>query len=183
MSGSLILVRHPEIADRYRGICYGRSDIDLSPLGASRTREIAAKLAVRPIARIVYSGVARTRLLAEPLSELCGILPVSCDALRERDYGHWELQSWDDIHLRHGDEMLKMVSEPATYRPGGGETTFELRDRILMWQSTLPPEGLTVAITHAGPIAALRGSRHGLPVAAWFDLIPACGESVEINFF
>jgi broad specificity phosphatase PhoE len=183
MNNCLILVRHTEVADRYRGICYGRSDVELSPSGALRTREIAANLALRPIARIVYSGVARTRLLAEPLSELCGILPVSCNALRERDYGSWELQSWDDIHKRSGDEMLKMVSEPATYRPGGGETTFELRDRILMWHSTLPSEGLTIAITHAGPIAALRGSRSGLPVASWFGLIPPCGESVEMSFF
>ena len=182
MNEGLILVRHAQIADRYRGICYGRSDVELSPSGECRSRELAAELAVWPIARILHSGLARTRHLAEELGATSGLSPVCCEALRERDFGEWELKSWEDIHKRVGSEMLKMVSEPATYRPGGGETTFELRDRIVGWFRSLPPERLTVAITHGGPIAALRGSQQGLPVAAWIELIPACGESIPMEY-
>jgi broad specificity phosphatase PhoE len=182
MKSGVILIRHAQIADRYRGICYGRSDVELSPSGERRSRELADELAVWPITRIMHSGLTRTRRLADEIGETIGLAPVCSDALRERDYGEWELQSWDDIHQRHGDEMLKMVSEPATYRPGGGETTFELRDRIVAWFRTLPPAGLTVVVSHAGPIAVLQGTRQGLPVAAWFESIPAFGESVKIDF-
>jgi broad specificity phosphatase PhoE len=77
--------------------------------------------------------------------------------------------------------MLKVVSEPGAYRPGGGETTFELRDRVLEWFRQLPREGLTIAVTHGGPIAALSGTLRQLPVAVWVDLIPPCGERVQID--
>ena len=74
-----------------------------------------------------------------------------------------------------------MISEPATFRPGGGETTLEMRDRVLSWQQSIPRDGLTVAVTHGGPIAALLGTLRNLPVAGWVDLIPAEGTWVEIE--
>jgi len=88
---------------------------------------------------------------------------------------------WDDIHALSGDDMLRMISEPGTYRPGGGETTYEMRDRVLGWLDSASDNDLTIAVTHGGPIAALLGTLRQSPVSEWASLIPRCGEIVGIH--
>jgi len=181
LKSGLILVRHGPVADRYHGLCYGRSDVELSPRGESRSLELADALAAFPVDRIMHSGLRRTHCLARQLGERLGKTALQADALLERDFGRWELRSWADLHREDGQSILKMVSEPAAFRPGGGETTFEMRNRVLEWFRGVPRDGLSVAITHGGPIAALLGTLGDLPVAAWPGLIPRCGECVEID--
>lgn len=176
----VILVRHGTVAARYSGLCYGRSDVEPDPSGEEQHRRLAAELSALPIERIVHSGLTRTRCLAEAVAAECGLAAVPCALLQERDFGAWELQPWEQIHAEHGAEILRMVSDPENYRPGGGETTFELRDRVMQWFEALPPDGLTVAVTHGGPIAALAGTLRGLPVEAWPAWIPPCGGRVWV---
>lgn len=177
----LIVVRHAPVDPKYQGICYGRSDAVLGPDGEKQSATVALELAAWGTATIVHSGLQRTRFLAERLAERLGCVSVACQALQERDFGAWEMRPWNEIHAQYGDEMLRMISEPATYRPGGGETTFEMRDRVLNWFDSLPNQELTIAVTHGGPIAALLGSQRQLPVADWLELIPRCGQVVPIH--
>lgn len=181
MTGSLILVRHAAVAERYVGICYGCSDVELSREGRRRSRELAEQLAVRQVTRVVHSGLSRAAYLAEALAERLGIAAECCPPLQERGFGEWELLRWSEIQIREGSDILRMVTEPDTFRPGGGETTFELRERVMSWFAGLPYDGLTVAVTHGGPIAALRGTLSGLPVDQWPALIPACGEFITVD--
>lgn len=174
----LLLIRHPQVDLRYRGVCYGRSDVELSPEGRRQSLELAGQLVRLPVKEIVHSGLKRTSFLATALGRLLGLAPEQDHALAERDFGSWELQRWDDIYRRHGNGMLKMISEPDDFRPGGGETTQELADRVWNWYRGGQRRGLTVAITHGGPIAACLGRQRQLPVAEWVELIPACGAFV-----
>jgi broad specificity phosphatase PhoE len=177
----LIVVRHAPVDEQYHGLCYGRSDVVLGPEGEAQSRHLIDDLASWKPAMIVHSGLQRTRFLAEGLAARLGCRAVCCAALQERDFGAWELQPWDVIHANHGDEMLRMISEPASFRPGGGESTFEMRDRVLQWFNALPEEGLTIAVTHGGPIAALLGTQRQLPVSEWVQLMPRYGQSVSIH--
>ena len=183
LKSCLILVRHGPVADRYHGLCYGCSDVELSPEGEGRSRELAETLAALPIDRIMDSGLARTSYLAGCLGKRLGMPSFRAEALCERDFGQWELRPWDDLYREYGEEILKTVSEPATFRPGAGETTYEMRNRVLDWFRGVPRKrnGLTVAVTHGGPIAALLGTLHGLPVEAWPSLIPPQGQWVSID--
>lgn len=174
----LLLIRHPQVDERLRGICYGRSDVVLSPEGRRQSLLLVRQLAQLPVKRIVHSGLQRTSFLATRLASVTGLHAEPVEALAERDFGNWELQAWDDIYGRVGEEMLKMVSEPDRYRPGGGETTSELAARVWNWYLGVEGPGLTIAVTHGGPIAACLGRQRGLPVAEWAELIPACGALV-----
>jgi broad specificity phosphatase PhoE len=178
---TLIVVRHAPVDQKYRGVCYGRSDAELGPIGEQLSYAVVKELAAWGEARIVHSGLQRTRFLAERLAEQLDCSASPCEALRERDFGTWEMQPWREIHAQHGDEMLRMISEPETYRPGGGETTFEMRDRVMRWFETLPDADLTIAVTHGGPIASLLGSQRRIPVTDWVELIPRCGQIVPIH--
>jgi broad specificity phosphatase PhoE len=181
LKSGLILVRHGPVADRYLGLCYGRSDVELSPQGEVRSRELAETLAALPIDRIIHSGLARTSYLAGHLGDRLGMPTFRAEALRERDFGCWELRPWDDLYREYGEVILKTVSEPGTFRPGAGETTYELRNRVLDWFRGIPRNGLSVAVTHGGPIAVLLGTLGDLPVEAWPGLIPPQGQWVSID--
>ena len=78
--------------------------------------------------------------------------------------------------------MMGLITAPATFRPGGGETTFELRDRAMAWFESLNRQNDTIiAVAHGGPIAAIRGTLAGAPVHDWPSLVPGYGERVEFS--
>ncbi len=180
MSRSVLLVRHPPVADAFRGVCYGSSDVPLGDDGPIRSREVVAALMTHgPITHLFHSGLARCAALAEAVAAVAGVAPVADARLRERCFGAWELRRWDDIYAETGNAMMGLVTDPGTWRPHGGETTFGLRDRVLAWYADLPADGRVVGVTHGGPIAALLGTLAGLPVDRWSQLVPACGEIIQ----
>jgi broad specificity phosphatase PhoE len=62
--------------------------------------------------------------------------------------GSWEGRSWNDIYAKTGDAMMGMLTAPENFRPGGGETTNELGERVLLWQRSLLPGVNILAVCH-----------------------------------
>jgi broad specificity phosphatase PhoE len=180
MSGRVLLVRHCEVHARYAGLCYGQSDVELSEAGRIGSHDLAERLAELPVTRVIHSGLQRTSYLADRLAKRTGLISEVDERLRERSFGAWELTPWEAIHEETGSAMMGMLTDPAVFRPGGGETTFELRDRTIAWLKE-HHDGVVVAVTHGGPIAALRGTVQERPVVNWPGLIPKCGEWVEVG--
>lgn len=182
MTGRLLLVRHPPVAEAFRGVCYGSSDVPLATHSLAMVPALVEEVLATGPPDVLYSSpLIRCRVLAQAVVQRCGLELRIDPRLRERHFGAWELRPWDDIHAETGDAMMGMLTDPAHWRPPGGETTHELRDRILAWYAGLPPAGHIVAITHGGPIAALRGESGGRPVSEWPSLVPAHGEIVTIG--
>ena len=181
MSGArrLLLIRHGEIHPRFRGLCYGCSNVGLSENGRAQSRGVVERFDSRPTC-VMSSDLDRARFLADRLARKSEQEPILCPELRERDFGAWELRSWEDIYAETGDAMDGLVDAPDTFSPPRGETTFELRDRVLAWYARLPVAGCVVAVTHGGPIAALLGALRERPVVEWPSLVPAWGEVVEL---
>lgn len=178
---TLLLVRHSEVAKRWHGRCYGASDAGLSLAGRAAIAAIVGQLAAHPIARVIHSDMARTRALARPLARRLGVPLIADPRWRERDFGDWEGRSWADIYRRTGSAMDGMIDAPASFRPGGGETTVELGDRVLAaWRAAAGVGGTTAIITHGGPIGALIGSLVGALPAEWHRHVPPYGAIVPL---
>lgn len=182
MSRRLRLVRHTEVDEACRGRCYGRSDVALSCTGIARLEAVSAAVLAggRPDI-IVHSGLGRTARLAERIGEMAGLTPSVDPRLSEIDYGAWEMRAWDAIHAEVGVAMMRIIEEPDRFAPPGGETLFQLRDRVLGWYAGLPAAGSILAVTHGGPIAALLGTLEGRPVASWPNLVPPPGAVVTLK--
>ncbi len=180
MTSDLILIRHARVDDRYRGVCYGRSDVALGPEGREASVRLAESVADWPIRHLITSGSARTGYLANAIAARTGVAIQVEPALLERDFGAWELRTWDEIYIEVGDSMHGLIHHPATYRPPEGETTDELRDRAMAWYDRRPLGGLVVAVAHGGPIAAIRGTLAGKGPVDWVDLIPEPGTWVTL---
>jgi len=176
----LILIRHGEVSDESRQLCYGQTDVPLSENGHQQSLELARCLSSLPLKRAYHSGLSRAARVTQLLSDFPNCEIVCDENLQERNFGAWESQSWDSIFKTHGEEMMKMISEPDSYRAGGGETTFEHRDRVLHWYEQLDWTGCTAAVTHGGVIAALLGTIFQKPVSEWLEMIPPYGSLVYI---
>ena len=180
--GRVILIRHTEVAEHWKGRCYGQSDVGLSAAGRLAARTIAADLALDDRAFVITSPLRRARFLAALIARHCGTRSVADPRLAECHFGAWEGRSWDDIYADSGNAMMGFITAPATFRPGGGETTFELRDRAMAWfESVSGQDAAVIAVAHGGPIAAIRGTLAGAPVQDWPSLVPGYGECVEFS--
>lgn len=179
MTARPLLVRHTAVARAWAGRCYGASDVPLSRAGRAALAPLAIALGSAGPAWVIHSGRVRTRLLAERLARIAQCPLLEDIDWRERDFGTWEGKSWAAIYRATGNAMDGMIEAPATFRPGGGETTLELAARVYRaWQRL--PDAMGVVVTHGGPIAALVGQLSGEPVSAWPGLIPAPGASVAV---
>ena len=177
----VLLVRHTALHPSIRGICYGRSDV---PLAENAEHDIAAVLARRAGFApdvVVHSDVTRTRLLGQALASACKVPVVADGRLGEIDYGSWQGRRWDDIYADVGAEMDRIVSEPETYAPGGGETLFAARDRLLSWLGDLGTYRRVLAVTHGGSMGIMWGALGGMPVARWGEYAPNHGAGLLIE--
>jgi broad specificity phosphatase PhoE len=180
-TNEVLFVRHTAVAEKYRPLCYGASDVELSPAGEQHAREVAESLAESAVDRVIHSGLKRARVLAEHLRKLTDCRLEERTGFQERDFGSWELTSWDEIFAEHGDEMLKMISQPETYRPGGSETTYEFVERLVEACHDLHQPGRTVVVCHGGVIAALSGLIERSEISQWMDYVPAHGEICPLD--
>ncbi|MGH1419979.1 MAG: histidine phosphatase family protein [Hyphomicrobiaceae bacterium] len=178
----LLMVRHTAVDTDYAGRCYGARDVALSPEGQAQLSEIAAKVAAENPSRVYHSGLQRTTQMAVAIIDRTS-RPASLHTdqrLAEMNFGAWEGQTWDEIYTS-GQDIARLIHEPRTFSPPGGETTFALRDRVLGWLQSVPRQDLTVAVSHGGSIAALRGALAGCPIKEWPELVPDLGEIIELN--
>ena len=172
------LVRHPETDARYKGVCVGRTEVALSPAGEQAIPPLVARLAALNPERVASSDAARCRAVADVLALECGRTAGVEPRLRERDFGEWESRPWRAIFDETGYDIELLMTDD--WQPPGGESNAELLARCLEWLASLPP-GVTVAVTHGGPIAALVGATTGRPVAEWAELVPPMGSVTRLE--
>lgn len=177
---TIVLVRHPPVAVAWRRRCYGVNDAPLGREGKAMIGALIERLRPLGIERIVHSDLARTRVTAEGLARALKVELIVDRDWRERDFGAWEGRTWHAIWRETGDAMDGMVTDPASFRPGGnGETTLELRDRVMRALARLP-QGRIAVLSHGGPVATVLGMLGGYQSTEWPTLIPACGSFVVV---
>lgn len=180
MSGTVLLLRHPPVAIAWRKRCYGRSDMGWSREGLAMAQRLVGDLAAGPIDAIVHSGALRTQRLAAMIARRSGVAAQGDAGWLERDFGAWEGRTWHAIWRETGDLMDRMITDPAEFRPGGGETGRALSLRARAAWGRLPMHGTTLVISHGGPIAAVRTWQAGAPLEAMVRHIPACGIVIAV---
>ncbi len=180
--GEVLLVRHTEVARAWAGRCYGHSNMGLSREGARAAHALARTLAAARPTTIVYSGLKRTRLLAEAVARATGLTPTIDPRWRERSFGGWEGRSWTAIWRATGNAMDRVMTDPQSFRPGGdGETGVELARRCLDAWDGLPSEGTTIVVAHGGSIATIRGLARGADLTQIIHFIVQVGEVVRLS--
>lgn len=144
----IYLIRHttPNIA---RGICYGQSDIDVTETFHEEASVIKTYLPAS-IQHVHSSPLQRCRKLAEFLFPQNGI--SFHPALKEMNFGDWELQKWDDITT---DELNSWMNDFVNVCTPEGESYVQLYERSTGLFNQLKQAMPAAIITHGGVIRSI----------------------------
>ncbi|MDI6802109.1 MAG: histidine phosphatase family protein [Thermodesulfovibrionales bacterium] len=80
---------------------------------------------------VYCSPLSRALKSAEIIAEPFGLKPVVMSDLRERNFGIWEGMSFTEIKEQHPKEFEAWATNPLKYSPIKGESTLEVRDRVV----------------------------------------------------
>lgn len=130
-----------------RGLLLGRADPPLDETG--RAQAAAMARAIEPVTRIIASPLRRAQETAEAFG-----LPIETDdRWIELDYGDWDGRPLVDVPV----ETWAAWRADASFRPPGGETLFELGERVRAACADLAAtaqDESVVVVTHVSPIKA-----------------------------
>ncbi len=148
---ALTLLRHttPDMAP---GLCYGRTDLPLSPGFEDEAAGILKCLP--PVTCVISSPLGRCLQLAERIAALRALDLRVEPGWIEMDFGRWEGVPWDAVP-RH--ELDAWAADFMAYRGHGGESVAMLAARVATGLEAAPEGALIV--THAGCIKAALAQR------------------------
>ena len=141
------LIRHTN-PQTDKGVCYGQSDIPLSP-----TFTIEAKKLLTHLPHsfdIVYSSpMSRCYTLSQLISPQQEV--IQDERLLEMNFGDWEMKKWSDIDKI---DLNKWMSDFVNVSAPNGECFIELNLRVNEFINELinQPYQKVAVITHAGVI-------------------------------
>ncbi len=143
-------MRHTRV-DVPAGTCYGATDVPLADSFAEEAGELAGRM-VGPFDAVYSSPLTRCARLAERLA--ADVPVVHEPALREADFGAWELRAWDVIDA---DALAAWMADFAEVRPPGGETFTEVYARVVDFVESLRgrEHQRVLIVAHAGVIRCL----------------------------
>ena len=126
------LLRHGQTIWNTQGRVQGRLDSPLTPEGVAAVREWADFLGGPRWKwnRILSSPAPRATATAQLINEKLRVDIQLEEDLREQDWGAWEGLSWSEIRTGYGDELHTQVEKGWSFRPPGGESRGEVRDRV-----------------------------------------------------
>ncbi|MCI0469402.1 MAG: histidine phosphatase family protein [Nitrospirae bacterium] len=146
MVTTLYLIRHgaTEGSDvkRYKGSI----DVPLSQKGQRQMEQVAEYLnrsykshaTYSELLETVYcSPLSRALKSAEIVAEPFGLTPITITDLRERSFGIWEGMSFLEIKEKYPHEFEAWAGNPLKYSPMEGESTIEVRDRVVRALNTI----------------------------------------------
>jgi alpha-ribazole phosphatase len=161
----IYLIRHTRTATE-TGLCYGRTDVALSPDFKDDLTVLQQKLPALTEGCAVFSSpLTRCMQLAETLSS--NVTPD--DRLLELNFGRWEGLRFDEIDP---DLLSRWTGNFVEIAPPEGESFTDLCERVdSFWQELLSqPHEQVLIVTHAGAIRALLARVLNLPPANAFQL-------------
>ncbi|MGE5237581.1 MAG: histidine phosphatase family protein [Chloroflexota bacterium] len=83
------------------------------------------------LAAVYCSAMSRAVRSAEAVAEPFELVPTAVRDLRERNFGIWEGMSFLEIRQRYPDEFEAWARDPLTHSPPQGESTVQVRDRVM----------------------------------------------------
>lgn len=160
----IILIRHTSVAVG-RGICYGRSDVDVADTFESEAKRVLEKLPENiDEYEVISSPLKRCYLLAEKIkSEI-----QTDDRIVELSFGDWEMKQWDDVPREAINNWSSNLSQ---FKSPDGESFEELKHRIIpAFEGYFSEPGNKIIVAHGGVIRTIVSHLLGTPIDNIFKI-------------
>jgi probable phosphoglycerate mutase len=175
MSFEVHVVRHGQSTwNAVRRVQGQTAHVPLTALGEQQARRAAGQLAGCGAKAVYSSDLRRALQTALPIAEALGVAVVPDPDLRERGLGRFEGQASEDVWAAADAAW----SDPG-WRPPGGESILDVRDRVQRFLERLPAGGPVVVVTHGDTAAVVVGLLRGSSPLDWTHL--ANGEVVTLS--
>jgi broad specificity phosphatase PhoE len=180
MTTRVFLVRHGETTLSAEDRFAGATDVPLGSAGRAQAEQLAARLAVDPIAAAYCSPMQRTVETAASIARPHGLELVKRDGLREIDHGRWEGLRRSDVEVRYPDEYSAWEEDPYTFAPSGGESGVQVVARALPVIREIVvahPDENVLVVSHKATIRLIIASLLGFDARGYrdrLDQLPAC---------
>ena len=159
---TVILVRHGEsMANKENKFAGSRTDAALQERGLRQAELMAGYVAENyEISNVYTSDLQRAYITGKCVADKFGLEVTVREELREIDGGDWEGIIFDDMGRLYPEEFRFWVTDYGHSGCPGGETVFQLAERIMAAVTRIAEEnpGKTVLIaTHASPVRVMQG--------------------------
>lgn len=177
---TIYLIRHarPQLPPGAR-VCYGVTDLILSPLGHMQGVLLGEYMKERPVSAVFCSDLGRSRQTAEYVASD----PIEIGEFREMDCGEWENLPFDVIRERWPEEYARRETDNSLAMPGG-ETAEHARKRFLgaMDRALAESTGDIAIVTHGSVMQIFLCDLTGMPASRmWKQWLP-WGSVTEIGY-
>ena len=125
----ILIARHGQTITNREGRFCGHSETDLTELGRRQAEALGRRLAEVRIDAVYTSDFSRAIVTAGIAAGGRGLTPSIDAALRELNYGEWEMEKERDVARRYPEQHRLMRAEDPEWQPPGGETTGMVRAR------------------------------------------------------
>lgn len=180
----LLLIRHGETDWNIEGRWQGQEDIPLNQRGREQAERMAELLEEHAIDAIYSSDLQRAHETARIVAEEKG-LPIHVDPrLREIHQGEWQGLLVKEIETRYADLFKERSEDPYNIAPPGGESTFEVRERVLEFLKKIEkeyPDSTVAIVSHGFTLAVIQTHYLNEPFERVFDLVPKNGELIILD--
>ena len=159
---TVIFVRHGEsMANKDNKFAGSRTDAALQERGLRQAELMAEYVAENyEIGNVYTSDLQRAYITGKCVADKFGLKVIVREELREIDGGNWEGVTFDDMGRLYPEEFRLWVTDYGHSGCPGGETVFQLAERIMAAVTRIAEEnpGKTVLIaTHASPVRVMQG--------------------------
>ena len=140
MKTTIYLIRHGQTVDSEEKKYKGHIDVPLSEEGAEQARRLGEYMTgmlvdgshpANGLDNVFCSDLSRAVSTAEYISWSFGLKPHVMPEIRERNFGRWEGMTFDEIRAEYPEEFDAWEDDPLKFSPVGGESTEDVRDRIM----------------------------------------------------
>jgi alpha-ribazole phosphatase len=184
MVSRLILIRHGDPGDRWRGRYIGRTDVPLSAEGRRQAEALAGPAGRLKGAHFLASPLRRARETAEIALGDRGCFEIDND-LREIDFGRWEQMSFTEIAAAEPAQVERWAAldEAFVFPEGEGIRAFGERIQAAAKRFAAAPGRTVVLFAHGGVIRFLICHFLGLAERdhLLFDIGPASISEIRIE--
>ncbi|MDV3429069.1 MAG: alpha-ribazole phosphatase [Bacillota bacterium] len=166
MKKTIYLLRHGEIESEGSKRYIGIKDVRLSMNGIYQAEMLQHFFSSISIDKIYCSSLIRTVETAKIINEHRNVQIVKDEGLREINMGIWEGKTFDEIKAKFPDEFERRIKEIDTFKPAGGESFKECRERAVSVFKRISGESFeNIIITaHAGVNRSIISDILGVPV-------------------
>lgn len=176
----IYLIRHARpLLPPGKRICYGITDLPLSPLGHMQGVLVGEYMKDKPITAMFCSNLSRSRQTAEYVDPD----PIGIEGFREMDAGDWEGLSFDEIRERWPEEYTRRAEDNSLTIPGGEPAEdAHVRFRAALDQAVARTEGDIAIVTHGTVMQLFLCDLTGMPPSRmWKQMLP-WGSVTEIGY-